>query len=152
MTKNRYEVTFVIETDAEDVGRLPWYPLIGDDVMPVDWLENPPIWQNPRENFLVAIFNRDHIGNRVEFLQKIAKYKKPHGFGEPFKNWFYGESQKLNVLSHFKFTMCFENCRFDGVISLASISAPTAFPDVRMFWMFVISIHIYICIHIDTHT
>lgn len=39
MTKNRYEVTFVIETDAEDVGRLPWYPLIGDDVMPVDWLE-----------------------------------------------------------------------------------------------------------------
>ena len=39
MTKNRYEVTFVIETDAEDVGRLPWYPIIGDDVMPVDWLE-----------------------------------------------------------------------------------------------------------------
>jgi len=39
MAKNRYEVTFVIETDTEDVGRLPWYPIIGDDVMPVDWLE-----------------------------------------------------------------------------------------------------------------
>ena len=41
MTKNRYEITFVIETDAEDVGRLPWYPLVGDDVMPVDSITPP---------------------------------------------------------------------------------------------------------------
>ena len=84
-------------------------------LMPVEWLTNPPKW-NPveRDKFLAAVFNRDHIGNRFEFLQKIAPYKKGHGFGEPFKNWFYGESQKLNILSQFKFTMCFENGVADG--------------------------------------
>ena len=24
---------------GEGVGQLPWYPIIGDDIMPVDWLE-----------------------------------------------------------------------------------------------------------------
>jgi hypothetical protein len=37
--KQRYEVTFVIETDVKNVGHLPWYPLIGDEVMPMEWLE-----------------------------------------------------------------------------------------------------------------
>ena len=83
-------------------------------LMPVEWLTNPPKWNTKRDKFLAAVFNRDHIGNRFEFLQKIAPYKKGHGFGEPFKNWFYGESQKLNILSQFKFTMCFENGVADG--------------------------------------
>jgi len=39
MTKQRYEVTFVIETDVENVGHLPWYLIIGDELMPMDWLE-----------------------------------------------------------------------------------------------------------------
>jgi len=83
-------------------------------LMPVEWIKKSPLWEVPKNNFCVAIFNRDHIGNRVEFLQKIASYKKSHGFGEPFKNWFYGEDQKLNILSQFRFTMCFENTLQDG--------------------------------------
>ena len=83
-------------------------------LMPVDWMQKLPVWDKPRDKFLVAIFNRDHIGNRVEFLRKITQYKPAHGFGEPFKNWFYGESEKLNILSQFKFTMCFENGVSDG--------------------------------------
>ena len=35
----RYEVTFVIDTDLEDVGTQPWWPLIGEEAMPIDWLE-----------------------------------------------------------------------------------------------------------------
>ena len=35
----RYEVTFVINTDLEDVGQQPWWPIIGENPMPLEWLE-----------------------------------------------------------------------------------------------------------------
>ena len=50
-------------------------------VMPVSWIDDSPLWTVPKQNFCVSIFNRDHIGNRFEFIKKIAAYKKSHGFG-----------------------------------------------------------------------
>jgi hypothetical protein len=35
----RYELTFVINTDLEDVGQQPWWPIIGENPMPIEWLE-----------------------------------------------------------------------------------------------------------------
>jgi hypothetical protein len=35
----RYEVSFIIETDIEEAGQQPWWLLLGEDVMPVEWLE-----------------------------------------------------------------------------------------------------------------
>lgn len=35
----RYELTFVIDTDMKEVGMQPWWPLIGEEPMPIDWLE-----------------------------------------------------------------------------------------------------------------
>lgn len=36
---SRYEVSFIIDTDMKDVGQQPWWPIIGEEPMPVDWLE-----------------------------------------------------------------------------------------------------------------
>ena len=35
----RYEVTFVIDTDLEDVATQPWWPFLGENAMPLEWLE-----------------------------------------------------------------------------------------------------------------
>ena len=59
MTKQRYEVTFVIETDAENVGHLPWYPIIGDEVMPMEWLEYVRIRPIAQEEMSLADLTPD---------------------------------------------------------------------------------------------
>ncbi len=35
----RYEVSFVIDTDVEDAGQQPWWLMLGENPMPVEWLE-----------------------------------------------------------------------------------------------------------------
>ena len=35
----RYEVSFVIDTDIEDAGRQPWWLMLGENPMPIEWLE-----------------------------------------------------------------------------------------------------------------
>ena len=35
----RYEVSFVIDTDIEDAGQQPWWLMLGEKPMPIEWLE-----------------------------------------------------------------------------------------------------------------
>ena len=35
----RYEVSFVIDTDIEDAGQQPWWLMLGENPMPMEWLE-----------------------------------------------------------------------------------------------------------------
>jgi hypothetical protein len=35
----RYEVSFVIDTDVEDAGQQPWWLMLGEKPMPIEWLE-----------------------------------------------------------------------------------------------------------------
>ena len=35
----RYEVSFVIDTDIEDAGQQPWWLMLGENPMPIEWLE-----------------------------------------------------------------------------------------------------------------
>lgn len=43
----RYSITFVIEPDVEieNIGVQPWYVILGDEPMPVEWLEYVAIRQ-----------------------------------------------------------------------------------------------------------
>ena len=77
MTKNRYEVTFVIETDAEDVGRLPWYPIIGDDVMPVDWLEYIRVRQLADTELNLKDFTPEDSITMIDMTYQATKEDKP---------------------------------------------------------------------------
>ena len=77
MTNNRYEVTFVIETDAEDVGRLPWYPLIGDDVMPVDWLEYIKVRQLADTELSLKDLTPEDSITMIDMTYQATKEDKP---------------------------------------------------------------------------
>lgn len=55
----RFELVFVIETDKEDpheIVNMPWYPFIGEDAMPEEWLEyilvRPLIGEEAQLDFL----------------------------------------------------------------------------------------------------
>jgi hypothetical protein len=68
-----------------------------------------------RNHMCVSIFNRDPAGNRMSFLRALSERGLPiHAYGKPFSNWFFGESQKLAVLSMFRFAQCFENSAMPG--------------------------------------
>ncbi len=77
MTKNRYEITFVIETDAEDVGRLPWYPLVGDDVMPVDWLEYIKVRQLADTEMNLKDLTPEDSITMIDMTYQATKEEKP---------------------------------------------------------------------------
>lgn len=66
----RYEVSFVIDTDIEDAGQQPWWLILGDDVMPVDWLEYVMVRNlEPEEQVLDVEFMPDTI-NVIDMVQK----------------------------------------------------------------------------------
>ena len=58
--------------------------------------------------------------------RELSKYKPVHCYGKPFGNWFYGEDQKYNVISNYKFNICFENSIYPGYYTEKPIHAKTA--------------------------
>ena len=89
-----------------------------------DYSKNPCYNKN-KDKFTIIINN--HLGNkRKEFVQSLAKKKEVHGFGEPFNNWFYGESKKLDKLSEYRFNICFENTNHPGYYTEKLIHAKAA--------------------------
>jgi len=76
----RYEVTFVIDTDLQSVGTQPWWPIIGEEPMPVEWLEYILVCDlTPEEYVLDVQFEENTInlidmtGEAHEILMKEAK-------------------------------------------------------------------------------
>jgi hypothetical protein len=66
----RYEVSFVIDTDIEDVGQQPWWPIIGEEPMPVEWLEYVMVRDlTPDEQVLDVEFMPDTI-NVIDMCYK----------------------------------------------------------------------------------
>ena len=66
----RYEVSFVIDTDIEDAGQQPWWLLLGDSPMPMEWLEYVMVRDlNPEEQVLDVEFMPDTI-NVIDMVHK----------------------------------------------------------------------------------
>jgi len=66
----RYEVSFVIDTDIKDVGQQPWWPIIGEEPMPVEWLEYVMVRDlTSDERVLDVEFMPDTI-NVIDMVQK----------------------------------------------------------------------------------
>jgi hypothetical protein len=58
----RYEVTFVIDTDMKDVGQQPWWPIIGEDPMPIEWLEYIVVRDLSEDEYVLDVeFEKDTI-------------------------------------------------------------------------------------------
>ena len=66
----RYEVSFVIDTDIEYVGQQPWWPIIGEEPMPVEWLAYVMVRDiTPDEQVLDVEFMPDTI-NVIDMCYK----------------------------------------------------------------------------------
>ena len=62
----RYEVTFVIDTDLESVGTQPWLPIIGEEPMPVEWLEYIVVRDLTPEEFVLDVQFEENTINLID--------------------------------------------------------------------------------------
>lgn len=94
-------------------------------VIPLDYLKSNPFMNKPKQKFCSIVFN-SRSPHRWEIIEKLNRYKSVDCYGKPFNNWFYGEDTKLNVISDYKFNICFENSIFSGYYTEKLIHAKTA--------------------------
>ena len=95
-------------------------------VIPLVDVENNRFRNKPKNKFCSTVFNRDALGNRRQALVELSKYKPVECYGEPWGNWFYGEDVKLEVISNYKFTLCYENTSYPGYFTEKPIHARSA--------------------------
>lgn len=78
-------------------------------VMPYDGFINNEFMKKNKVDFCSFVFN-SNAPYRYEIIEKLSKYKKVDCFGKPHEKTIpYGEMNKLNVISNYKFNICFEN-------------------------------------------
>mgnify|MGYP003152129409 FL=1 len=69
----RYEISFVIKADLEDAGMQPWWLLIGEKTMPVEWLEYIKVRDmDDDEDVLDGELDPETI-NIVDMVRRIKK-------------------------------------------------------------------------------
>lgn len=94
-------------------------------LLAVDEIENNKYKHNTKTEFCAFIFNNP-VQMRVEAFHKFSAYKQVHGYGRPFNNWFDGEIKKYEVLSNYKFSICFENRNYPGYYTEKPFHAKTS--------------------------
>jgi hypothetical protein len=117
------DCTYSLSFDFEDHNsrniRLPlwflqfdWYNKKGyinpEFILPLNKIDQNKYINTPKTEFCVLV-NNNLFSNRVDCVEALSPYKKVQCFGKPFGNWFYGESKKYEIFSHYKFSICFEN-------------------------------------------
>lgn len=95
-------------------------------VIPLDEIDNNRFRNKTNRKFCSTVFNRDHLGNRRQALIALSSYKGVECYGEPWNNWFYGEDVKLDVISNYKFTLCYENTSYPGYFTEKPVHARAA--------------------------
>jgi hypothetical protein len=117
-----YSFTFDFDEHQGRNFRLPlWYLYI--DWFNVGTYENPQ-WlipesylygeneftQIPKEKFCAIVFGK-LVESRLNAIQKISEYKRVDVYGKANPNYIIpdGEKYKLNLISNYKFSLCYEN-------------------------------------------
>ena len=132
-----YSLTFDIDDYGGKNFRLPlwmlqidWFNRVNygnpEFVLPLNKITSNRYIEHKPSKFCVGIFNQDKLNNRIPFMQKLNQYKPVTVYGKLTKNWFYGESQKYEILADHKFTMCFENGIYPGYHTEKLFHAKTA--------------------------
>jgi len=88
-------------------------------------INSGPLVEKKKTKFCCTVFN-NLSPYREEVYRALNTYKQVDGYGRPFGNWFYGEKQKLEVLSDYKFNICFENSIYPGYYTEKMIHAKAA--------------------------
>ena len=117
-----YSLTFGFDNYEGKNFRLPlWYLYI--DWFKVGTYDNPQ-WLIPEEylygeneftkkeknNFCSIVYGKQ-IGSRINAIKNISRYKKVDVFGKANSNYNLpdGEKYKLDLISNYKFSLCYEN-------------------------------------------
>lgn len=144
---NYNECDYSLSFDFPDCGgrniRLPlwllqidWFEKINYQnpkfVIPTNELKVSRFSSKPKTKFCCIVFNNP-IANRISILEKLSRYKSIDCYGKPFRNWFYGEDKKYEVISDYKFNICFENGIYPGYYTEKIIHAKVA-GCVPLYW------------------
>jgi hypothetical protein len=109
--------------------QIDWFNQVNYDnpkfTLPYERINDNEFSNKPKSNFCCTVFNNPSPW-RIEVYNSLSRYKPVHGFGKPFGNWFYGEDQKYNILSKYKFNICFENSIYPGYYTEKLFHAKTA--------------------------
>lgn len=101
-------------------------------VIPENELRQSRFLKNIKNKFCCIVFNNP-IPNRIEIINKLSKYKKIDCYGNLSGNHFYGEDKKYEILSNYKFNICFENGLYPGYYTEKPIHAKVA-GCVPVYW------------------
>ncbi len=118
-----YAMAFDFDSHKKNI-RLPLWMLYIDWFNIIDYgapkftislneLENNRFYNTSKTKFCSFVFNHK-APFREEIIQELSKYKPVDCYGTPWGNWFYGEDKKLEIISDYKFNICFENSLFPG--------------------------------------
>jgi len=75
---SRYEVTFVIDTDLEDVGTQPWWPFLGEKPMPIEWLEYIAVRDLSPDEFVLDVELEPDTINIIDMTEKEHAIHQPN--------------------------------------------------------------------------
>jgi len=101
-----YQIDWYNKKDYQN----PKYVIPFEEINDNKWIRTPKtefccgIWNNPEEK-------------RVQTQKVFSTYKKFDLYGKTSGNWFYGEEQKLDILSKYKFSICYENAIHGGYLT-----------------------------------
>lgn len=98
-------------------------------VIPLEYVtnQNTNPWSIKNKNYFCVIVNNHLPNRRDELIQHLSRKKEVHGFGNAFGNtWFYGECKKLDIISDYRFNICFENKLYPGYYTEKIIHAKAA--------------------------
>ena len=94
-------------------------------LLPLNKINQNEFTDKPKSKFCAFVFSNP-TPIRVEIFNKLSEYKQVHGYGKPFNNWSDGELTKYDIISDYKFSICFENKRYPGYYTEKPFHAKTA--------------------------
>jgi hypothetical protein len=131
------DICFSFDFDEDDKKiRLPLW------ILQIDWFgkvnySNPKFTINPKEfennlyyiknknKFCSIVFNGESP-HRYELIQELSKYKSVDVYGNRYGNIGDGEDKKLDIISEYKFNICFENSIYPGYYTEKPLHAKVA--------------------------
>lgn len=137
---NFNECDYSLSFDIDDYGgkniRLPlWYFYISwfdgvsynnpKFILPVNQINDNIFIRKEKNKFCSTVYSNESK-YRKEFFDILSTYKKVDGYGRPFNNWSNGEDKKYEIISDYKFNICFENSDYYGYHTEKLLHAKTA--------------------------
>lgn len=94
-------------------------------LLPLDSININNFIKKQKNKFCAYVFSNP-VPLRIEVFNKLSSYKQVDGYGKPFNNWTDGELIKYNIISDYKFSICFENKKQPGYYTEKVLHAKTA--------------------------